>query len=87
MSISFSGVVSFKKAQEVRDAAKVVPLDRILVETDAPYLAPTPYRGKTNEPAFVKYVIDSLAETLDMSPKALSDVTRQNAHRLFLNHD
>ncbi len=87
MSISFSGVVSFKKAQEVRDAAKVVPLDRILVETDAPYLAPTPYRGKTNEPAFVKYVIDSLAETLDMSPKALSDLTRQNAHRLFLNHD
>jgi TatD DNase family protein len=50
-------------------------------------LAPTPYRGKTNEPAFVKYVIDSLAETLDMSPKALSDLTRQNAHRLFLNHD
>lgn len=87
MHISFSGVVSFKKAEEVREAAKTIPLDRLLVETDAPYLAPTPYRGKTNEPALVKFVIDSLAETLEMSAKGLSDVTRGNAHRLFLNHE
>ncbi|GMA70279.1 TatD family hydrolase [Leuconostoc litchii] len=87
MHISFSGVVSFKKAEEVREAAKIVPLNRILVETDAPYLAPTPYRGKTNEPALVKFVIDSLAETLEMSSKELSDLTRINAHRLFLNHE
>ncbi|HCH60332.1 MAG TPA: hydrolase TatD, partial [Leuconostoc lactis] len=61
MHISFSGVVTFKKAEEVREAAKAVPLERLLVETDAPYLAPTPFRGKDNEPAFVKYVLDSLA--------------------------
>ncbi len=87
MHISFSGVVTFKKAEEVREAAKAVPLERLLVETDAPYLAPTPFRGKDNEPAFVKYVLDSLAETLDMTPKALTEITRTNAHRLFLNHD
>ncbi|MGX7051170.1 TatD family hydrolase [Leuconostoc palmae] len=87
MYISFSGVVTFKKADDVRESAKAVPLERILVETDAPYLAPTPFRGKDNEPAFVKYVIDSLADTLDLSPKELSDITRENAHRLFLNHD
>lgn len=87
MHISFSGVVTFKKAEEVREAAKAVPLERLLVETDAPYLAPTPFRGKDNEPAFVKYVLDSLAETLDMTPKELTEITRTNAHRLFLNHD
>ena len=87
MHISFSGVATFKKAAEVREAAKVVPLERLLVETDAPYLAPTPFRGKDNEPAFVKYVLDSLAETLEMTPKELTEITRTNAHRLFLNHD
>ena len=87
MHISFSGVVTFKKAENVREAAKVVPLDRILVETDAPYLAPTPFRGKDNEPAFVKYMIDSLAETLDLTAKELADITRKNAHQLFLNYD
>lgn len=85
--ISFSGVVTFKKAQEVRDAAMSLPLDRIVVETDAPYLAPVPLRGQTNEPAFVKYVIDDLAETLGMTAHELADITRTNAHRLFLNHD
>ncbi|MBU7455135.1 TatD family hydrolase [Leuconostoc fallax] len=87
MHISFSGVATFKKAQEVRDAAKIVPLDRILVETDAPYLAPVPYRGKQNEPAFVKFVLDSLAETLDIPVEKLTDITRTNGHRLFLNHE
>ncbi|CAH1850589.1 TatD family hydrolase [Convivina praedatoris] len=85
--ISFSGVVSFKKAEEVREAAQAVPLDRILVETDAPYLAPVPMRGKLNEPAFVKYVVDDLAETLGMKADELAETTRQNARRLFLNHD
>ncbi|QEA33156.1 TatD family deoxyribonuclease [Leuconostoc carnosum] len=87
MHISFSGVVTFKKADDVRQAAQAVPLERLLVETDAPYLTPTPFRGKDNEPAFVKYVVDSLAETLNLSPKEMSDITRTNAHRLFLNHD
>lgn len=87
MHISFSGVVTFKKAADVREAAKVVPLNRLLVETDAPYLAPTPFRGKDNEPALVKYIVDSLADTLNMTPKEMADATRQNAHRLFLNHD
>ncbi|GAO99683.1 TatD family hydrolase [Fructobacillus ficulneus] len=85
--ISFSGVVTFKKAEEVREAAKVVPLDQILVETDAPYLAPAPNRGKTNEPGWTKYVIDSLAETLGMSADDLAGQTVKNAHRAFLNHD
>lgn len=85
--ISFSGVVTFKKAEEVREAAKVVPLEQILVETDAPYLAPVPNRGKTNEPGWTKYVIDSLAETLGMTADDLAGQTKQNAHRIFLNHD
>ncbi|WEV54897.1 TatD family hydrolase [Leuconostocaceae bacterium ESL0723] len=85
--ISFSGVVSFKKAPEVRAAAQALPHDQILVETDAPYLAPVPKRGQTNEPAFVAYVIDSLAETLSMTADEVADFTRQNAQRLFLNHD
>ncbi|CAK8053620.1 TatD family hydrolase [Eupransor demetentiae] len=85
--VSFSGVVTFKKAQEVRDAAHVVPVDKILVETDAPYLAPVPVRGKTNEPAFVKFVIDDLAKTLDMPVQHLAEITRTNARRVFLNHD
>ncbi|WP_220740836.1 TatD family hydrolase [Leuconostoc miyukkimchii] len=87
MHISFSGVVTFKKAEDVRDAAKAVPLDRILVETDAPYLTPTPFRGRDNEPALVKYIVDSLAETLSLSATEVADATRKNAHRLFLNHE
>nr|MWN21542.1 hypothetical protein [Leuconostoc lactis] len=71
----------------MREAAKAVPLERLLVETDAPYLAPTPFRGKDNEPAFVKYVLDSLAETLDMTPKALTEITRTNARALAKKYD
>lgn len=85
--VSFSGVVTFKKAEDVREGAKVVPLDQILVETDAPYLAPTPFRGKTNEPGWTKYVVDSLAETLGMDRDTLAAQTVKNAHRAFLNHD
>ncbi|MCO0831738.1 TatD family hydrolase [Fructobacillus sp. W13] len=85
--VSFSGVATFKKAEEVREAAKVVPLDHILTETDAPYLAPTPNRGKTNEPGWVKYVVDSLAETLGMDRDTFADQTVKNAHRAFFDHD
>ncbi|MCK8616786.1 TatD family hydrolase [Fructobacillus sp. M158] len=85
--VSFSGVATFKKAEEVREAAKVVPIDQLLVETDAPYLAPTPFRGKTNEPGWTKYVVDSLAETLGMDRDHLAAQTVENAHRAFLNHD
>lgn len=85
--ISFSGVVTFKKAEEVREAAKVIPLDQILVETDAPYLAPSPNRGKRNEPGWTKFVIDDLAKTLSMSADDLATRTKQNAERVFLNHD
>ncbi|AEJ23656.1 TatD family hydrolase [Weissella koreensis] len=83
MYISFSGIVTFNNAQDIKDAAKVVPLDRILVETDAPFLAPVPMRGKTNEPMFVKYVLENLAEQLDMPYNDLAKVTTENAHRLW----
>ncbi|MBS9335736.1 TatD family hydrolase [Fructobacillus papyrifericola] len=85
--VSFSGVATFKKSEDVREAAKVVPVDKILVETDAPYLAPTPMRGKTNEPGWTKYVVDSLAETLGMNRDELAAQTVKNAHRAFFNHD
>ena len=58
--ISFSGVVTFKKALDVQEAAMAVPLERMLVETDAPYLAPVPYRGKRNEPGYTRYVVEKL---------------------------
>ncbi|MGK0612264.1 TatD family hydrolase, partial [Enterococcus faecalis] len=60
--ISFSGVLTFKKALDVQAAALVVPLDRLLVETDAPYLAPVPFRGKLNEPGYTRYVVEKIAE-------------------------
>lgn len=81
--ISFSGIVTFKNAKDIQAAAKIVPLERMLVETDAPFLAPTPYRGKQNEPAYVKYVIDSLAAQLEIEPQTLSKQTTANAHTLW----
>ncbi|MBO0476566.1 TatD family hydrolase [Vagococcus sp. DIV0080] len=83
MHISFSGVVTFKKAFEVHEAAKIVPLDKLLVETDAPYLAPMPYRGKRNEPGYTKYVVDRLSELRNIPVEEIARVTRENAHRLF----
>lgn len=83
MHISFSGVLTFKKTEEVRRAAKVVPADRLLIETDAPYLAPVPKRGKRNEPAYVKYVAQVLAELREMSLEDLAQLTTQNAFNLF----
>jgi TatD DNase family protein len=82
-SISFSGIVSFKSASELRDAARIVPLDRLLVETDAPYLAPEPYRGKPNEPAFVTAVGAALAGARGEAPELVAEQTRANAEAVF----
>lgn len=83
MHISFSGVVTFKKALEVQQAAMTVPLDKMLVETDAPYLAPVPYRGKRNEPGYTRYVVEKIAELRELSFAEIASTTRQNAHQLF----
>ncbi|WP_374544635.1 TatD family hydrolase [Rhodoblastus sp.] len=81
--VSFSGIVTFKNSQELRDIAKDVPLERLLVETDAPFLAPTPHRGKTNEPAFVAETARVLAEVKGVSREELAAITTANAQRLF----
>ncbi|MBZ0092797.1 MAG: TatD family hydrolase [Sulfuricellaceae bacterium] len=81
--ISFSGIVTFKKATNVQDVARLVPLDRLLVETDSPYLAPAPHRGKVNQPAFVRHVAEEIAKLkeIDLATVALS--TSNNFTRLF----
>ena len=76
--VSFSGVVTFKKAENLRELATELPLNRILVETDAPYLAPVPYRGKTNEPAFVAHTAAVVAEARNMSLDDLAEATTNN---------
>ncbi len=81
--ISFSGMITFPKAQNVRDVALHVPLDRLLVETDSPYLAPAPHRGKRNEPAYTVHTAKSLAELLGLSEAALAAQTTQNFRTLF----
>lgn len=82
-SLSFSGIVTFKKADELRQIAATVPLDRILVETDAPYLAPVPFRGKRNEPAYVAATARLLAETKGVTEAELARHTTDNFFRLF----
>lgn len=81
--ISFSGIVTFKKADELRAIALTVPRDRILVETDAPFLAPVPYRGKTNEPAYVRHTGEFLAEHIGLSAREFAKQTTENFFRLF----
>jgi TatD DNase family protein len=81
--ISFSGIVTFKKAVELKAVAQAVPLDRMLIETDAPYLAPIPYRGKTNEPAWVKHVAEHIAQLRGVSTESIGQVTTENFFRLF----
>jgi TatD DNase family protein len=81
--ISFAGNITFPKAQPIRDAAALVPLDSILVETDAPFLAPVPNRGKRNEPAFVRDVAARLAEVRQISPELAASRTTENFHRFF----
>jgi TatD DNase family protein len=82
--ISFSGIVTFKNAHALREAAQTVPLDRLLVETDCPLLAPVPYRGKRNEPAYVVQVAKTLAEIKGLSLAELADATRRNTEALFI---
>ena len=82
-SISFSGIITFRNAEELRDVVKKVPLDRILIETDAPYLAPVPHRGKKNEPKFVVDVAQCVADLKGISIEKLAEITTDNFHRLF----
>ncbi len=80
---SFSGILTFPKSMELRDIARDIPTDRLLIETDSPYLAPVPFRGKRNEPAFVAHTARVLAEVRGMTPEALADLTTANFRRLF----
>lgn len=81
--VSFSGILTFKRSDELRAIARDVPLDRLLVETDAPYLAPLPWRGKRNEPAYVAHTVKVLAEVKDVSPAEMAATTTANFARLF----
>lgn len=82
--ISFSGILTFKTAQDIRDVAAMVPLDRMLIETDSPYLAPVPYRGKPNNPSYVPYVAKQLATLKGCSVEAIAEATSENFSRLFM---
>jgi TatD DNase family protein len=81
--ISFSGIVTFKNAAALKEVAKNIPLERILVETDSPYLAPVPFRGKTNQPAYVKYVAEEVARLRGISLEEVALATTENFFRLF----
>ena len=83
MYISFSGIVTFKNAAALREVAAAVPGDRLLIETDAPYLAPPPHRGKRNEPAYVEYVAKVVAEVRGCTVQEVAAITSDNAARLF----
>ena len=81
--ISFSGILTFRNAQELRDVARRVPLDRCLIETDSPYLAPVPYRGKTNNPSYVPFVAKQIAELKGLPVEAVGEATSRNFEHLF----
>jgi TatD DNase family protein len=81
--ISFSGILTFKNAQDLRDVAAFVPLDRILIETDSPYLAPAPHRGKTNNPSYVPFVAKQIADIKGLTVEAVAEATGHNFDRLF----
>lgn len=81
--ISFSGIVTFKNAQAIKDVAQKVPEDRFLIETDSPYLAPSPYRGKPNYPTYVRYVAEHIAELRGCSVEEIARLSSQNFYRLF----
>ena len=83
--ISFSGILTFKSAQELREVAKQIPADRILIETDSPYLTPVPYRGKPNSPAYTYYVAEKLAEIRSTTIGEIAKVTTQNFNQLFFS--
>ncbi|PWE53192.1 LuxR family transcriptional regulator [Metarhizobium album] len=81
--VSFSGILTFPKSEELREIAATVPLDRLLVETDAPYLAPKRWRGKRNEPSYVVNTAEVLAQTMGISEAEMGDITTENAYRIF----
>lgn len=81
--ISFSGIVTFRNAQALKEVARRVPLERMLVETDAPYLAPVPHRGRTNEPSFVRHVAEEIARLRDVPLEAVAEATTRNFFSLF----
>lgn len=81
--VSFAGIVTFPRAESLREAARIVPTDRLLAETDSPYLAPTPHRGKRNEPAFVRRVVEQLAVTREVDADRLAEATDANFAALF----
>ncbi len=84
--ISFSGIVTFKNAQDLKAVARQVPLEKMLVETDSPYLAPVPFRGKQNQPAYVRHVAEHIAELRDMPYEAVAQATTDNFFKLFPSH-
>ena len=83
LMISISGIVTFKNADTLRAIAKTIPDDRLLIETDSPYLAPIPHRGKQNQPAYVSHVADTLAEIRNTSVEHIAEISRDNFYRLF----
>ena len=83
LMISFSGIITFKNAKELQAVARAIPLTSILIETDAPYLSPHPYRGQPNHPAQVRWVAEKIAELRDLSVAEVVETTTANAHRVF----
>ena len=81
--IALGGVVTFKNAVKMKDVAREVPLDKLVLETDSPYLTPVPYRGKPNKPAYVRYVAEEIAKIREMPYEELADITTTNAERFF----
>jgi len=82
--LGFTGPISYKNAEDLRRTATRVPLDRLLVETDAPYLTPVPHRGKRNEPAYIPLIVERLAALHGLDPSEMASITTSNAERLFL---
>ncbi|HXK00479.1 MAG TPA: YchF/TatD family DNA exonuclease, partial [Buchnera sp. (in: enterobacteria)] len=81
--ISFSGIVTFKNADEIRKTAKYIPLDRLLIETDSPYLSPVPKRGKENQPAYLWYIADYITKLRKINMEYFMDITKKNFYKLF----
>jgi TatD DNase family protein len=84
--ISFSGILTFKSAATIKEVAQRIPLDRMLIETDAPYLAPVPHRGRTNQPAYVRHVAEEIARLRGISLEQVGEATSRNFRQLFLKH-
>ena len=85
--ISLSGIVTFKKALELKEVAKLIPLDRMLIETDSPYLAPVPFRGRLNQPGYVKHVAEEIAKLRGISVEEVGEATSANFRKLFLQRN